>query len=105
MQRQRREPSSHKGPAFVGLSREEEILHEGRRWYWEPDDHTGKDIYLPTSHAYANLHDFPETIWIEPVCHACHSRDMNDGPCWCESNVFEPCPLCGKSPMPYRRQK
>lgn len=47
----------------------------------------------------------PPQIWLEPICHDCFARSEAT---WCQDNVYEPCPDCGRKPIRYyldRRQK
>lgn len=44
-------------------------------------------------------------IWLEPVCDKCGEEAEVT---WCQDDVYEPCPLCGKKGIRYlldRRQR
>lgn len=38
-------------------------------------------------------------IWLEPVCADCWTPSSEI--CWCDDNVFEPCPNCDMKPTRY----
>jgi len=47
-----------------------------------------------------------ETIWLQPWCNGCDRYNHGgDGRQWCQDNVFEDCPECGRKPVKYAIQE
>lgn len=44
-----------------------------------------------------------ETIWLKPACKECIDciNDTDYGRTWCQDNIYEPCPDCGRLPTKY----
>ena len=71
---------------------------------WQPadDDEDPKPLWRRTSHAWAFWNEGVNLLWHSPVCDHC----IILGACWevCEGhNPFDPCDLCGRGSIPYRR--